>query len=127
MHHCSPPPGNVGTVHWTSPEVLNNVRYQFPADVYSFGMVLYEMVCGRVPFSNMLPIAVMMAVVLNKQQPDIPRDSHPELAELIRRWACLLCTCAFRWNVPRAAGLAPSLRAPRAVGASLELQVLPLA
>ena len=76
-------------MHWTAPEVLNNVRYQFPADVYSFGMVLYEMVCGRVPFHTMLPIAVMMAVVLNKQQPDIPQDSNPELSELIKRWASL--------------------------------------
>ena len=69
----------------TAPEVLNNARYQFPADVYSFGMVLYEMVCGRVPFHDMLPIAVIMAVVLNRQQPDIPTSAHSKMAELIRR------------------------------------------
>ena len=39
--------GNIGTVSWTAPEVLNNVRYHFAADIYSFGMILFEMVSGE--------------------------------------------------------------------------------
>lgn len=38
--------GNIGTVHWTAPEVLNNERYHFAADIYSLGMVMVEMVSG---------------------------------------------------------------------------------
>ena len=79
------PSGNVGTVHWTAPEILNSQRYQFPADIYSFGMVLYEMAFHRFPFQHMIPMAVMMAVVINRQEPQIPSDAHPELAGLIRR------------------------------------------
>ena len=77
--------GNIGTVHWTAPEVLSNQRYQFPADVYGLGMVLYEMVTGHIPFQDLLPVAVMMAVVINKQEPEIPPTVHPSLAILIRR------------------------------------------
>ena len=75
--------GNVGTVHWSAPEVLSNTRYKFPADVYSLGMVLYEMSCGRVPFGSMVPLAVMMAVAVNKLKPDIPSSVDPRMSLLI--------------------------------------------
>ena len=77
--------GNIGTVHWSAPEVLLNQRYQFSADIYGFGMVLYEMTCGQVPFHSMLPIAVVMAVGIHKKQPNIPSTIHPQLSELIIR------------------------------------------
>lgn len=71
-------------MHWTAPEVLNNLRYQFPADVYGFGMVVYEMVCGRVPHADMVPMAVMLAVAVRKQRPVVPDDAHPTLQQLIK-------------------------------------------
>lgn len=78
--------GNVGTVHWTAPEVLANQRYQFPADVYGLGMVLYEMVTGQIPFQDLIPVAVMMAVAINKKQPDLPAECNPSLADTIKRY-----------------------------------------
>ena len=78
--------GNVGTVHWSAPEVLSNQRYKFPADVYSLGMVVYEMETGCVPFQDMMPLAVMMAVALQHKQPEIPSSSNPKIAEIIRRY-----------------------------------------
>ena len=77
--------GNVGTVHWTAPEVMASKRYQFPADVYSLGMILYEVVTGHIPFHELLPVAVMMAVAINKQQPALPATAHPVMATLIRQ------------------------------------------
>ena len=78
-------PGNVGTVHWTAPEVMASKRYQFPADVYSLGMVLFEMVTGRIPFHELIPVAVMMAVAINKEQPHLPATASAPLATLIRQ------------------------------------------
>lgn len=75
--------GNIGTVHWTAPEVLNNQRYQFPADVYGFGMVLYEMVSGRVPLGHMIPMAVMLAVAVRRERPVVPDNAHPMFRQLI--------------------------------------------
>lgn len=82
MYHLT---GNVGTVHWTAPEVMANKRYQFPADVYSLGMVLFEMVTGRIPFHELIPVAVMMAVAINKQQPHLPATVPAPLTTLIRQ------------------------------------------
>ena len=77
-------------MHWTAPEIMVNKRYQFPADVYSFGMVLYEMAVGRIPFHNMIPMGVMMAVAIQKQRPPMTPGVDPKLADLIER-----CT---RWE-----------------------------
>ena len=77
--------GNIGTVHWTAPEVLANKRYQFPADVYGLGMVIYEMVTGLVPFHELIPVAVIMAVAINKERPKIPDFVNPIIADLINR------------------------------------------
>lgn len=87
-------PGNVGTVHWSAPEVLSNQRYKFPADVYGLGMVLYEMETGRVPFQDMLPIAVMMAVALQRQQPEMPTSANPKIMQIIKRSVTENCTCS---------------------------------
>lgn len=82
--------GNIGTVHWTAPEIMNNKRYRFSADVYSFGMVLYEMASGKLPFAEMIPMAVMVAVVINKQRPSMDNiksrhGDEPRLQELIEK------------------------------------------
>ena len=82
--------GNIGTVHWKAPEVMNNKRYRFSADVYSLGMVLYEMGSGKLPFAEMIPMAVMVAVVINKQRPQMDdikscHGDEPRLQELIEQ------------------------------------------
>jgi len=82
--------GNIGTVHWTAPEIMNNQRYRFSADVYSLGMVLYEMAAGKLPFAEMIPMAVMVAVVINKQRPSMDdiksrHGDEPRLQELIEK------------------------------------------
>ncbi|XP_037295730.1 G protein-coupled receptor kinase 2 isoform X2 [Manduca sexta] len=42
--------GRVGTVGYMAPEVIDNERYTFSPDWFSFGCLLYEMIEGRAPF-----------------------------------------------------------------------------
>ena len=44
--------GQCGTVQWMAPEVLASQRYTESADVYSFGIVLWEISTRRVPFEG---------------------------------------------------------------------------
>jgi serine/threonine protein kinase len=43
---------NCGTVYWMAPEQMKWDSYDNEVDVYSFGMVLYEMLCERFPFQG---------------------------------------------------------------------------
>lgn len=55
----------------------------FKCDVYSFGMVLYEMISNCVPFDNLSPIQVAMKVLSEESRPSIPSESNGEIAKLI--------------------------------------------
>ena len=79
------PIGNIGTVHWTAPEVLNCSRYKFSADIYSFGMVLYELVTGMVPYAKKPPAMVIVSVLMKREQLKIVNPIHPKLEELFKR------------------------------------------
>ena len=41
----------VGTPLYSAPEILNNQIYDFPADMWSLGVLLFEMIFARTPFS----------------------------------------------------------------------------
>ena len=45
----------VGTSAWMAPEVLRNEPYSGKADVWSYGVVTWEMLTKRVPYENMDP------------------------------------------------------------------------
>jgi serine/threonine protein kinase len=46
--------GQCGTVQWMAPEVLASERYAEPADVYSYGIVLWEIATRRCPYEGEL-------------------------------------------------------------------------
>lgn len=45
--------GGLGTFQWMAPEVLANQRYSNKADIYSFGMVMWECCARQVPFEGL--------------------------------------------------------------------------
>jgi cGMP-dependent protein kinase len=42
----------IGTPHYMAPEILTNKGYSYYVDLWSIGVVLYEFMCGRVPFGE---------------------------------------------------------------------------
>ena len=50
----------VGSVHYSSPEQASGTVVEAPSDIYSTGIVLYEMLTGRVPFLGDTPVSVAM-------------------------------------------------------------------
>jgi len=81
---------NLGTYAWAAPEIFstdNIVSYNLKVDVYSFGMVLWELWERKVPFSHYHQFDIADAVREGKR-PQISMNCPPALKTLIRRcWA----------------------------------------
>jgi len=75
--------GNCGTVQWMAPEVLANESYAEPADVYSFGIILWELLTRECPYEGMSPIQCALAVLNKGDRPKIPSWCPPALVALI--------------------------------------------
>ena len=72
-----------GTSNYMAPEFLVGRSYNTEIDVYSYGMMLWEMLTKQVPFSGMEYPQVIFTVVLRNNRPDIPEDTPPKLKHLI--------------------------------------------
>ena len=42
----------IGTPHYMAPEVIDGKGYSLEVDIWSIGIMLYEMVCGYLPFGE---------------------------------------------------------------------------
>ncbi len=60
----------VGTLQYAAPEQIEGVDYDQRIDIYSFGQVMYEMICGRPPF-NAPNIQKMLQVKMANEYTDI--------------------------------------------------------
>ncbi|CBI33236.3 unnamed protein product, partial [Vitis vinifera] len=57
-------------------------------DVYSFGIVLWELTTALLPFQGMTPVQAAFAVSEKNARPPLPASCQPALAHLIKRcWA----------------------------------------
>ncbi|PFH33010.1 Tyrosine kinase-like (TKL) protein [Besnoitia besnoiti] len=77
--------GCVGTHHWMAPEVLRGEPFTAAADVYSFGMVLWEMLARKIPFEGMSsPAHIITAVGYGGATPVFSRFPPP-LQDILAR------------------------------------------
>eukprot|EP01122_Echinamoeba_exundans_P011551 TRINITY_DN4626_c0_g1_i1.p1 TRINITY_DN4626_c0_g1~~TRINITY_DN4626_c0_g1_i1.p1 ORF type:complete len:859 (+),score=123.51 TRINITY_DN4626_c0_g1_i1:107-2683(+) len=76
-----------GTVAWTSPEILRHETYNEKSDVYSFAIVLWEMLSeGEIPFDDFQsPMEAGIAVATGKLRPPIPAGADPNWINLLER------------------------------------------
>ncbi|KAL0393326.1 UNVERIFIED_CONTAM: putative serine/threonine-protein kinase SIS8 [Sesamum radiatum] len=72
-----------GTPQWMAPEVLRNDPADEKADVYSFGVILWELVTHKIPWDNLNSMQVIGAVGFMNQRLEIPKDVEPEWASII--------------------------------------------
>ena len=67
----------MGSVHYTSPEQARNGYVDGKSDIYSLGIVMYEMVTGRVPFNGDTTVAV--AIQHLQEEMESPKTYAPDL------------------------------------------------
>ncbi len=73
----------VGTPEYMSPEQFGTHRVDERSDVYSLGVVLFELLTGKVPFGGETPVAIALKVI---QQPaEAPQSVRKDIPEWIDR------------------------------------------
>ena len=71
-------PEAMGTPDYISPEQVKGKRGDARSDVYSLGIMFYEMLTGKVPFTGPNPFVIMNERLLNNPIP--PREVNPEVS-----------------------------------------------
>ncbi|KAI3792236.1 hypothetical protein L2E82_06110 [Cichorium intybus] len=77
-----------GTPQWMAPEVLRNEQADEKSDVYSYGVVLWEITTEKIPWDSLNSMQVIGAVGFMNQRLDIPQDVDPQWASLIESCWC---------------------------------------
>jgi serine/threonine protein kinase len=83
--YCDSLADDPGTYRWMAPEMIKHKSYGRKVDVYSFGLILWEMVAGTIPYEDMNPVQAAFAVVNKNLRPVIPRYCPPAMRALIEQ------------------------------------------
>eukprot|EP00928_Gymnodinium_smaydae_P052458 TRINITY_DN3635_c0_g1_i1.p1 TRINITY_DN3635_c0_g1~~TRINITY_DN3635_c0_g1_i1.p1 ORF type:complete len:336 (+),score=48.18 TRINITY_DN3635_c0_g1_i1:84-1010(+) len=79
-----------GSIHWMAPEVFTGTRYTTKADVFSFGIVIYEVICRHMAFEDQDADSAGQ-LLASGQRPTfehVPESCPRELVDLmVRCWA----------------------------------------
>ena len=77
-----------GTFNWMAPEAMQSSTTQTTkADVFSYGIVLWEIICREPPFDKLKPHEIICQVLTKNVRPDInviPEDCPKELVTLMQ-------------------------------------------
>ena len=73
----------IGSVHYFSPEHARGGFTDAKSDLYSLGVVMYEMVTGRVPFDADTPVSVALKHM--QEQPEEPIEVNPNVPIAINK------------------------------------------
>jgi serine/threonine protein kinase len=88
----------LGTVHYMSPEQAQGKPVDARSDIFSFGLLLYEMLTGRRAFDGDNPASVI-AAILERDVPSATDVTSPALERLLQR--CLAKDPEDRWQTAR--------------------------
>ena len=73
----------IGSVHYFSPEHARGGYTDAKSDLYSLGVVMYEMVTGKVPFDADTPVSVALKHM--QEEPVPPIEMNPHLPEAVNK------------------------------------------
>ncbi|OHT11677.1 TKL family protein kinase [Tritrichomonas foetus] len=82
----TPMTGMIGTAHWMAPEVvMSSPYYNEKVDVYSFAILLWELLTGDMPYQKLSQVNITLGIIQGTLRPPLPDDTPPKLSELIQK------------------------------------------
>lgn len=97
----------IGTPHYMSPEQAEGERAGFRSDLYSLGIVLYEMLTGEVPYNAETPWGVLSKHIRGELRP--PKEVNPNVPERVNAATARLLARSPEDRYPDAATLIEDL------------------
>lgn len=74
-----------GTYRWMAPEVIEHKPYGYKADIYSFGILLWELISGgKTPYQLLSPVQAALGVANQGLRPDIPSNTPAYLRRIVK-------------------------------------------
>ncbi|MGO9255508.1 MAG: protein kinase domain-containing protein [Bryobacteraceae bacterium] len=125
-------PGTVmGTIDYMSPEQVKGELADHRSDIFSFGLILYELLAGKRPFQGGSAVETMTAI-LKQDTPELPESVPPPVGEIVAH--CLEKDAANRFQSAKdlsfalahsgaPSGKAPAISLPRSRARGLLLPV----
>ena len=89
----------LGTLHYMSPEQVQGKNLDARSDLFSFGLVLYEMVTGRRAFEGENSASLLAAILTSQPAPISEVDAPAALDRVL--WRCLAKDPDDRWQTAR--------------------------
>jgi serine/threonine protein kinase len=77
--------GETGSYRFMAPEVFRHESYNETVDVYSFAMILYNLIQGHPPWPVLNGVKACSLAAIDGERPAIPRDVDNDLATLMRQ------------------------------------------
>ncbi|KAK8944175.1 Serine/threonine-protein kinase HT1 [Platanthera zijinensis] len=74
-----------GTYRWMAPEVIEHKPYDHKADVFSFAIMIWELLTGKLPYEYLTPLQAAVGVVQKALRPTIPKHTNVKLAGLLEK------------------------------------------
>jgi len=76
--------GRIGTSHWMPPEIMRAEKYEESSDIFSYGMIVWEMMSGEIPYYGLTPNQIIGIVADCKKIVEIPKIGNLSLKKLIK-------------------------------------------
>jgi serine/threonine protein kinase len=76
--------GKFGTTHWMPPEIMKAKKYEEASDVFSYGMIVWEMMTGKVPYYGLAPNQIVGLVADCRKIVEIPKEGNSALRKLVK-------------------------------------------
>lgn len=93
--------GETGTYRWMAPEVIRHEPYSSKADVYSFAIILWQLLTHDEPFVDLEAVDAANLVANNNLRPPFPEGAPTKLIDLIKaNWSD---DASARWKFDRIA------------------------